>query len=307
MADRFIRKKFKLKLKRYWEINFMVKQANDYNTTIRPTWCPGCGNFGIWAAIKNVLASKNWEGHNYVIVYGVGCSGNMADFIGGYGLHSLHGRSLPNAEGIKLGNHNLPVICVAGDGDTYGEAGNHLIHAARANHDITLIVHDNRIYGLTTGQASPTSEHGFKAKSTPNGLIEYPVNGLALAISEGATFVAQGFAGELQHLTEVIKKAVDHKGFSIVNVFQPCVTWNKLDTFAYFKEHTYKLEEDKHDRHSKIKAIELTLDRERLPLGVLYEEERPAYHEQEASLQEGTLISRKDYSDSVTELFKDFR
>ncbi len=284
----------------------MAKTINDYNTKIQPTWCPGCGNFGIWAAIKNVMVKKSWEPHDYVVVYGVGCSGNMADFVGGYGLHSLHGRGIPNAEGVKLGNHDLPVIVVAGDGDTYGEANNHLIHAMRGNHDLTLIVHDNRIYGLTTGQASPTSEHGFVSKSTTHGLIEYPVNGLALAITQGATFVGQGFAGELQHLTGLIEQAIDHKGFSIVNVFQPCVTWNKVDTFAYFKEHTYKLDEG-YKPNDKLKAVELTMDRQKLPLGVLYQEERQAYHEQEFGLQEGPLINRPDYSSVVSSLFVDFR
>lgn len=284
-----------------------MSQPNGYNTSVRPTWCPGCGNFGIWAAIKNVMAKKGWEPHEYVIVYGVGCSGNMTDFVAGYGLHSLHGRSIPNAEGIKLANHKLPVICMVGDGDTYGEAGNHLIHAARGNHDITVIVHDNRIYGLTTGQASPTSRHGFKAKSTPSGVIEYPVNGLALAISQGATFVAQAFAGDLPQLTDLIEKAIDHRGFSLVNVFQPCVTWNKIDTFAYFRQNTYKLEENGYRPVSKQKAIEKCLETEKLPLGVLYEEVRPAYHDEELGLQEGTLGTRKDYSGIVNELFSEFR
>ena len=284
----------------------MTKTANDYNTERKPTWCPGCGNFGIWAALKNVLAKKGWEGHEYAIVYGVGCSGNMTDFVSGYGLHSLHGRSLPNAEGIKLGNHDLPVFCVVGDGDTYGEAGNHLVHLSRGNHDINVIVHDNRIYGLTTGQASPTSAHDFKSKSTPHGVIEYPVNGPALAISQGATFVAQGFAGELDHLSDLMERAVNHTGFSLINIFQPCVTWNKIDTLAYFKEHVYKLGED-YDPTNKMKAIETSMQREKLPIGVLYEEKRKAYHELEYGLQEGILATRADHSNSVSEILNDFR
>jgi 2-oxoglutarate ferredoxin oxidoreductase subunit beta len=284
----------------------MTKQPNDYNTERQPTWCPGCGNFGIWAALKNVMAQKAWEKHDYAIVYGIGCSGNMPDFVAGYGLHSLHGRSIPNAEGIKLANHDLPVICIVGDGDTYGEAGNHLIHSARGNHDITVIVHDNRIYGLTTGQASPTSRHEFVSKSTPHGVIEYPVNGLALAISQGATFVAQGFAGDLSHLTDLIAKAVDHKGFSLVNVFQPCVTWNKIDTFEYYRSNTYKLEEG-YDPSDKKKALEKAMEREKLPLGIVFTENRPVYHEQEVCLKDGVLVHRADRSSVVSEIFSDFR
>jgi len=285
----------------------MTKQANYYNTERTPTWCPGCGDFGIWAALKNVFAKKEWGYDDFAIVYGIGCSGNMTDFIKSYGLHSLHGRSIPNAEGIKLGNHDLPVICVVGDGDTYGEAGNHLIHAARGNHDITVVVHDNRIYGLTTGQASPTSHHGFRSKSTPHGLIEYPVKGLALAISQGATFVAQGFSGDLSHLTDLIEKGVDHKGFSLINVLQPCVTWNKVDTFEYYRKRVYKLEESDYHPTDKMEALKKSFEEKQLPLGVLFEEKRLAYHEQEIGLQEGILRTRQDYSGIIKEILSDFR
>lgn len=285
----------------------MKKQPNDYNTERKPTWCPGCGNFGIWAALKNVFAQKGWEPHQFAIVYGIGCGGNMPDFVKSYGLHSLHGRTIPVAEGIKLANHDLPVICIAGDGDAYGEGGNHLIHACRANHDITMLVHDNRIYGLTAGQVSPTSAHGFQTKSTPQGVIEYPVRALALAISQGATFVAQGFAGDLPHLRSLITKAIDHKGFSLLNILQPCVTWNKVDTFEFYRQNTYKLEESGYEPHDKLKAIEKSLETEKLPLGVLYEEKRPVYHEQEVSLQSGPLVKRKPNLSVIKKLMHDFR
>lgn len=281
-------------------------QANDYNTRIKPTFCPGCGHFGVWTTLKNVFTQMGWEKHQYVVVFDVGCGGNMADFLGGYGIHSLHGRVIPNGVGVKFGNHELPVVCIAGDGGTYGEANNHLVHAARANHDIKMIVDDNRIYGLTTGQTSPTSRHGTVSKSTPLGAIEYPVNALALAISQGATFVAQGFAGDLPGLTEIFLRAFKHKGFTLVNVLQPCVTWNKVDTYEYYRENTYKLEKT-YGVAEKMEAMSVVMKEGKLPLGVIYEEERESYQELEQGLKEGILSKRPDYSEIVNEIMADFR
>lgn len=255
-----------------------------------PTWCPGCGDHGIWAALKNSVIKLNWEMHNFVFVYGIGCSGNMTDFIKSHGFHSLHGRSIPNAIGIKLANHELKVVCVVGDGDCYGEGGNHLLHAVRGNHDICVIVHDNRIYGLTTGQASPTSPKGFKSKSTPAGVIEQPLNALALAVMQGASFVAQGFAGDVPHLSQIIEKALQHKGFGLVNILQPCVTFNKLCTYQFFQERVYKLEQSKHDVTNKKLALQVALfDGNKIPIGILFQEQRIAYHEEVTVLKSGPL------------------
>ena len=183
-----------------------------------PTWCPGCGDWGINNAIKKSFVANGLQPSDLCIVFGIGCSGNMNDFLNAYAFHGLHGRAMPVAVGIKLANHNLPVLVIAGDGDTYGEGGNHVMHAARGNHDITLIVHDNSVYGLTTGQVAPTALHGAKGKSTPAGMIEQSISPLSLMISQGATFVAQSFAGNVSHMSEMITKAMAHKGFSIVNI-----------------------------------------------------------------------------------------
>lgn len=269
---------------------------NDYNTENRPTWCPGCGDFGIWAGLKGALAKQGLSPHQFVVVYGVGCSGNMTDFIKSYGFHSLHGRAVPNAEGIKLANHELPVIVVGGDGDLLGEGSGHLAHAARGNHDITVIIHDNRVYGLTTGQVAPTAKRGYKSKSTPNGIIEVEMNPLTLAISQGATFVARGFAGDIPNMVDLIDAGISHKGFSVIDVLQPCVTFNKINTYQYYRERVYKLEKmghDPSDRYSAYKFAEQPED-EGIPIGLFYENtDRLSYHEQELSLKNGPLIKKE--------------
>lgn len=279
--------------------------VDDYNTNRFPTWCPGCGNFGIWAALKQAFVKMNWRGDNLVLVYGIGCSGNMADFIKSYGFHSLHGRAIPNAIGIKTANHKLPVICIVGDGDCYGEGGNHLIHAARGNHDITVIVHDNRVYGLTTGQVSPTAQKGFKSKSTPTGIIEERMNPLSIAITGGATFIAQGFAGDIPHLTEIILAGFSHRGFGLINILQPCVTFNKINTYMYFRDHTYKLDQN-HNPKDKLEALQRVLDEEKLPLGIIYQEKKPTYQENLPQLRETPLVNKEIRPSQVNDLFGEF-
>lgn len=256
-----------------------------------PTWCPGCGDYGIWAALKNTLVKLKWEMDQFVIVYGIGCSGNMTDFVRSHGFHSLHGRALPNAIGIKLANHRLKVICVVGDGDCYGEGGNHFLHAARGNHDIIVIVHDNRVYGLTTGQTAPTSPKGFKSKSTPAGVIEEPINGLALAIVQGATFVARGFAGDVPHLSTVFEQALTHTGLAVVDVLQPCVTFNKVNTYQFYRERVYKLEKDNYDVTKREEALRRAVfETDKIATGVLYQVQKPSYHEQVATLKDVPLV-----------------
>lgn len=260
----------------------------------KPTWCPGCGNFGIWAALKSAFARLGFTSDNFAIVYGIGCSGNMNDFVWVTSFHSLHGRAVPNAIGVKLANHRLPVIVIAGDGDCYGEGGNHLIHASRGNHDITVIVHDNSVYGLTTGQVAPTAVKGFKAKSTPSGIIEVPVNPLALTITSGATFVAQGFSGDMPHLTDLIVNAVKHRGFSLLNVFQPCVTFNHQQTYQWYRDRIYKLTSQNHDPSDIKAALAKSLDlEEKIPLGVLYQAEKPIYTDSLPQIAQTTLVDSK--------------
>lgn len=281
-----------------------MTDLKNYGTNRLPTWCPGCGNHAIWASLKSAFAKMGWAGDSFVAVYGIGCSGNMTDFIKSYGFHSLHGRAIPCAVGIKTANHKLPVIIVAGDGDCYGEGGNHLIHAARGNHDIKVIVHDNRVYGLTTGQAAPTAPQGFKSKSTPSGIIEIRLNPLALAIVSGATFVAQGFAGDIPHLTELLKAGFKHQGFTLINILQPCVTFNKINTYEYYREHTFKLNKD-YDPFNKTEAIQKTLDNEKIPLGIIFKEERKTYQDSLPQLMDCPLVE-KQMNNNLEVLFKEF-
>ena len=262
----------------------------------QPTWCPGCGDWGIGMAIKKALVELNYSPDQVAVVFGIGCSGNMNDFLNAYGLHSLHGRALPNAIGIKLANHKLPVLAVVGDGDCYGEGGNHFIHACRGNHDITVIVHDNGVYGLTTGQSAPTAPKRYRSKSTPLGVIEVPINPLALALTSGVTFLAQGFAGDLNHLVLILKEAITHKGFSLVNVLQPCVTFNKVNTYQYYLQRVYKLEKDYQKDNFKLaldKALEV--NEEKFPLGVIYQVKRPCYHESLPQTSSLPLVEKKRF------------
>ncbi len=266
-------------------------KPEDYDSNEKPTWCAGCGNFGLWLSVKKALNSLNIGNDEITIFYGIGCHGNTASFTNVNGFKALHGRPIPAAEGAKMANHKLPIIVIGGDGDTYGEGMNHFISAARSNHDITVVVHDNQIYGLTTGQASPTTLKGAKTKTTPEGKIDEPVNPMTTAIAAGATFVARGFAGDTEFTAELIKKAVEHKGFAVVDVFQPCVTFNSLNTFQWFKERIYKLENN--DTGNKMEAMKKALETEKLPIGVFYKEEKPTYEEQTPAIKETPLIKQK--------------
>lgn len=270
------------------------------------TWCPGCGNFSILAALKKAIVDLKLEPHNVVIASGIGCSGKLPHFIKTYGFESLHGRSVAAASGIKLANHTLNVIAVGGDGDGYGIGMGHFVHACRRNYDMTYIVHDNQIYGLTTGQTSPTSEQGFKTKSTPEGVLEVPVMPPALAIASGATFVARAFAGDLAHLSQIIKEGIAHRGFSHIDVMQPCVTWNKLNTFDYFRKRIYKLQDEGHDTSDKMGALAKACEwGQRIPVGIFYKEERPTYEDGLPQLKNGPLakhdISNVDISGILSE------
>ncbi len=248
-----------------------------------------------------------WGMDQFVIIYGIGCSGNMTDFVKSHGFHALHGRAIPAAVGLKLANHKLKVICVVGDGDFYGEGGNHFLHAARGNHDITVLVHDNRVYGLTTGQTSPTSPRGFKSKSTPSGVIEQPINGLGLGIIQGASFVARGFAGDIPHLQSIFEQALTHKGFALVDVLQPCVTFNKINTYQFYRERVYKLEQAGYDVTSKEAAVnKAVFETEKIGIGVLYKEDRSVYHEQIPVLQTTPLVMQPVKIPDLAGLFATF-
>jgi len=252
-------------------------KPNDYNTSYKPTWCPGCGNFGIWAAIKAALAELNIPAHKVVITWDIGCIGNGANTIKCYSFHSLHGRALPVAVGAKLANKDLTVLALAGDGGAYGEGTNHLIHAARYNSDVTLIVANNKSFSLTTGQASPTSDLGYVSKTTPWGEIKEPINPMALSLVSGASFVARAPAFDLPHLTKVIKQGVAHQGFSHVDVLQQCVTFNKVNTVAWYRKRIYKLEENFYKSNDIKSAIDKCLESNKLPVGIFYEKKKKGY------------------------------
>jgi len=259
-----------------------------------PTWCPGCGNFIIWQAVKMALAELNIPSHKLMLSYGIGCAGNMANNIKGYAFHSLHGRALPILVGAKLANHKLTAIAITGDGDAYGEGLNHLIHTARGNADITYIINNNCSYSLTTGQSSPTSEKGYITQTTPWGEVKKPINPISLVLSAGASFVARGFVGDIKHLTELIKKGISHKGFSHIDIFQNCVTFNKVNTVEYYKKKIYKLEEEKdYDAKDKLKALEKAEETEKLPIGIFYQENRPTYESTFPQLEKEALVEKK--------------
>ena len=216
----------------------------DLKGKVDPDWCPGCGDFGVLAAVQKALVELQIPNHNVVTISGIGCSSNLPGFINTYGMHTLHGRALAVATGVKLANHELTVLVTGGDGDGFGIGGNHFVHSMRRNVDLLYIVMDNQIYGLTTGQTSPTSRLGMKTKSMPFGSIEAPVNPISLALAAGATFVARGYSAEQKHLTDLIKQGIQHKGFSFLDVFSPCVTYNHDNTYQWFRPRVKKLEDD---------------------------------------------------------------
>lgn len=207
-----------------------------FETKIFPTWCPGCGDFGIWAALKGALKQLDLKTNQFSIVFDIGCSGNMSSFLKVYGFHGLHGRAIPVASGIKLANHQQKVIVVGGDGGLLSEGLTHFVAAARANMDIKVIIHNNQVYGLTTGQSSPTSMKGTKGRATPYGVVETPLDPVSLSIISGASFIARSYAGNIPETTKIISAAISHKGFSMVEILQPCVTFNKLNTHGWFQQ-----------------------------------------------------------------------
>jgi 2-oxoglutarate ferredoxin oxidoreductase subunit beta len=216
----------------------------EYKGKVDPDWCPGCGDFGVLAALQKALVDLQIQPYNVVTISGIGCSSNLPGYVETYGMHTLHGRALAVATGVKMANHDLTVVVTGGDGDGFGIGGNHFIHTMRRNVDLLYLAMDNQIYGLTTGQVSPTSRVGMKTKSTPFGSVEGPINPIALALAAGATFVARGFTGDQKHLTDLIKLGLEHKGFSFIDIFSPCVTYNHDNTYPWFKQRVKKLEDD---------------------------------------------------------------
>ena len=259
---------------------------------VDPDWCPGCGDFGVLKAVKMGAAKAGVAPKDLVIVSGIGCSSNLPGFIHAYGVHSLHGRAVAVASGIHLANTSLKIVITGGDGDGYGIGIGHFIHAMRRNLDITYVVMNNQIYGLTTGQASPTTTKEIKTKSTPRGNVEFPINPLALALVSGATYVARGFSGEPNQMADLIAGGIQHKGFALIDTFSPCVTYNKLNTYPWFKKRVYKLEDEVGYHTGDMRAaFEKSFEwGDRIPLGLFYADQQPTYEDSEPAFARGPLV-----------------
>jgi len=251
----------------------------NYEGYKKPTWCPGCGDFAILSVLKKTFAKLKIDPTQTVVVSGIGCSGKSYAFIYSNGINTLHGRVLPIATGIKLANPDLKVVVLSGDGDTLAIGGNHFIHTARRNVDITLIIMDNKIYGLTKGQFSPTSNQGFITVSSPYGSKEFPVDPVVLALTSGASFVARAFSGEVNSLTQIIEEGIKHKGFAVIDVLSPCVTFNKVNTYEWYRENIEFIPENRDLSNLKEAFTLAVYTNGKIPLGIFYKKERPTYHE----------------------------
>ena len=272
----------------------------------RPTWCPGCGNFGILTAVKQALVALGIEPYRVLMVSGIGQAGKLPHYTKCHVLNELHGRTLPAAIGAKMASPELVVIAVGGDGDGYGEGGNHFINAVRRNHDITYLVHNNQVYGLTKGQASPTSDLGFVTKTTPQG-ADIPLNPIALAIASDASFASRSFAGDIEHLSGLIRLGIEHKGFALIDVLQPCVVFNHKNTYAWYRERVYNLEENGYDPGNKMAAFEKAQEwGDRIPIGVIYRKERATFEERLPALARGPLARRRLDPMQVEKLLDEF-
>jgi 2-oxoglutarate ferredoxin oxidoreductase subunit beta len=279
---------------------------SDY-TGLAPAWCPGCGNYGILKALNEALVGLALEPHQILLVSGIGQAGKLPHYTRGNVFNGLHGRALPAAIGARITNPDLKVIVIGGDGDGYGEGGNHFIHSMRRNHDLTYLVHDNQVYGLTKGQTSPTSDQGFVTKTTPQGAGQ-PELPLALAIAAGASFVARGFAGDVEHLAGLIKMGITHKGFALIDILQPCVTFNHKNTYGWYKDRIYDLDKDAgYDRGNKLLAFEKAHEWDnKIPVGIIYQQEKPAFEDGLLSPDRGSLVSQPIEPGTVEKLLGEF-
>ena len=270
------------------EAPLLELKPKDFKGKVDPDWCPGCGDFGVLNSLQRACAELGKKPHELLVVSGIGCSSNVPGYFNAYGMHTLHGRSLAVATGAKLANHDLTVVVTGGDGDGYGIGGNHFTHTARRNVDLTYVVMNNQIYGLTTGQISPTSSEGMKTKSTPFGSIEKPMNPITSAIMNGASFVARGYSADPKHLANLMKQAIQHRGFALIDIFSPCVTFNHDNDYAFFKPRVTKLENEEHDPGDWKEACEKAmLWGETIYIGLFYQAPRPSLEDHEPILDQG--------------------
>ena len=260
-----------------------------------PAWCPGCGNFPILKTFRDAMAELGIEPHRYTLVSGIGQAAKLPHYTRGNTFNGLHGRALPVATGVRLANHEMPVIITTGDGDCYGEGGNHFMAAIRRNINMTLFVHDNQIYGLTKGQPSPTTGEGMVTKNVPFGVISGQFNPLALAVALDCSFAARSFAGDIEHLKGMMKEAINHKGFALVDILQPCVSFNKVNTYEWYRQRVYRLGGE-HDPSDRKAAFAMALEwGDKIPLGIIYRNNRPAFEERLPVLIGKPLVKQEQF------------
>ena len=280
-----------------------IDDYGDYQTA----WCPGCGNFPILEAVKKALAASKLEPHQVLLVSGIGQAAKAPHYINANIFNGLHGRALPVATGAKLAYPELTVVVESGDGCVYAEGGNHFLAAIRRNVDLTLLVHNNQVYGLTKGQASPTSEGDFVTKAQPQGMTSYPFNAVAVAVTMQASFVARGFSGLGDHLAELIRLAIAHRGLSLVEVLQPCVSFNKLNTYAWYKKRCQILPPE-YDPTNFESALRVAFEwGEKIPLGLIYRNERTVFEDRFSALDRGPLVGQGVDLEKLTEIMEEYR
>ena len=283
----------------------------EFRNNVKPNWCPGCGDFSVQAAIQRAAANVGLTPENLAVISGIGCSGRISGYVNAYGFHGIHGRALPIAQGVKLANRDLTVIASGGDGDGFAIGMGHTVHAIRRNINMTYIVMDNQIYGLTKGQTSPRSAVGFKTKSTPEGSIESTLAPLEIALASGATFVAQSFSSDLKQLTALIEQGIQHEGFSLINVFSPCVTFNKINTYDWFKENIVNLNTvEGYDPSNRILAMTKLMETNGMITGLIYQDSsRKSYENQIVGFRSEPLAQQnlKISEEAFEGLLKEFK
>lgn len=280
----------------------------DFKSNDEIAWCPGCGNFGILNAVKKMLVKLNKPPKDILLVSGIGQAAKLPHYVKCNCFNGLHGRALPVAAAAKIANRNLTVLVTTGDGDCYGEGGNHLIHNIRRNIDITVIVHDNQIYGLTKGQASPTTDPEYVTKIQAEGVVLEPLHPLEMAVALGAGFVARGYSLDIEHLSWLMEEGIRHKGFSLIDVLQPCVSFNKKNTFEWYSKRVYKLNDDSsYNPEDKMAAYEKAHEwGDRIPIGIIYKAEKETYEEKRGLSQRMPLVEEQIENIDVTSVLSEF-
>ena len=266
--------------------------VKDYTQSIPIAWCSGCGNFAILEALRKALVELGIEPHQVLFVSGIGQAPKLPHYTHGNVFNGLHGRTLSAATGAKIANHELVVIGIDGDGGAYGEGIGHLLATMRRNVNMTYMAHNNQVYGLTKGQASPTSDLGFVTRTTPLGASQ-PLNPLALALASDVSFLARGFSGDVEHLSGLLKMGIEHRGFALIDILQPCVSFNHKNTYQWYREQVYKLGNQGYDPSDKLAAFAKAQEwGDRIPIGLIYRQEKPVYEEQLPALKKTPLVKQ---------------